>query len=78
MKLWRIAAETRQYAADDLSGAGAARHPGRWNDVGEPVLYTAPSISLAVLETAEPAKRAVRKRARRKPVRSASRRRTRR
>lgn len=52
MKLWRIAAETRQYAADDLSGAGAARHPGRWNDVGEPVLYTAPSISLAVLETA--------------------------
>jgi RES domain-containing protein len=52
VKLWRIAAETRQYAADDLSGAGAARHPGRWNDVGEPVLYTAPSISLAVLETA--------------------------
>lgn len=52
MKLWRIAAETRQYPADDRSGAGAARNPGRWNDVGEPVLYTAPSISLAVLETA--------------------------
>ena len=52
MKLWRIAAETRQYAADDLSGAGAARSPGRWNDVGEPVLYAAPSIALAVLETA--------------------------
>lgn len=52
MKLWRIAAETRQYAADDLSGSGAAKHPGRWNDVGEPVLYAAPSIALAVLETA--------------------------
>ncbi len=52
MKLWRIAAETRLYRADDLSGAGAAKSPGRWNDIGEPVLYTAPAISLAVLETA--------------------------
>ncbi|MDN8616578.1 RES family NAD+ phosphorylase [Variovorax ginsengisoli] len=52
MKLWRIAADTRKYRADDLSGAGAAKNPGRWNDAGEPVLYTAPTISLAVLETA--------------------------
>lgn len=52
MKLWRIAAETRLYRADDLSGAGAAKSPGRWNDIGEPVVYTAPAISLAVLETA--------------------------
>ncbi|MDM0024574.1 RES family NAD+ phosphorylase [Variovorax saccharolyticus] len=52
MKLWRIAADTRNYRADDLSGAGAAKNPGRWNDAGEPVLYTAPTISLAVLETA--------------------------
>lgn len=52
MKLWRIAAETRRYGADDLSGAGAARHPGRWNDDGQPVLYAAPSIAIAVLETA--------------------------
>ena len=52
MKLWRIAAETRQYQADDLSGAGAARNPGRWNRPGEQVLYTAPTLSLAVLETA--------------------------
>ena len=52
MKLWRIAADTRQYPADDLSGAGAARSPGRWNHTGEAVIYSAPAISLAVLETA--------------------------
>lgn len=52
MNLWRIAAETRKYPADDLSGAGAAKHPGRWNDDGEAVLYTATSLALAVLETA--------------------------
>lgn len=52
MKLWRIAAETRDYKADDLSGGGSARHPGRWNDYGQPVIYCAPSIAIAVLETA--------------------------
>lgn len=52
MILWRIAAETRTYSADDLSGAGAAHSPGRWNDSGERVLYTAPTIAIAVLETA--------------------------
>ena len=52
MILWRIAAQTRQYAADDLSGAGAAKSPGRWNDDGQPVLYTAPTVAIAVLETA--------------------------
>lgn len=52
MILWRIAADTRAYRADDLSGAGAAKSPGRWNDAGQPVLYTAPTIALAVLETA--------------------------
>ena len=52
MKLWRIAADTRQYRADDLSGGGAARRPGRWNDTGEAVIYAAPTISIAVLETA--------------------------
>jgi RES domain-containing protein len=50
--LWRIAADTRHYSADDLSGAGAARSPGRWNDDGQAVLYAAPTIALAALETA--------------------------
>lgn len=52
MRLWRIAAETRKYSADDLSGAGAANSPGRWNDNKEPVIYSAPTIAMAVLETA--------------------------
>ena len=52
MKLWRIAAETRRYAATDLSGAGAAAAPGRWNDAQQAVVYSAPTIALAVLETA--------------------------
>lgn len=52
MILWRIAAETRQYRAEDLSGSGAAKNPGRWNESGQPVLYTAPTIAIAVLETA--------------------------
>lgn len=52
MKLWRIAASTRSYAADDLSGAGAAKSPGRWNADWEPVVYCAAMASLAVLETA--------------------------
>ncbi len=52
MRAWRIAAETRRYTSDDLSGAGAAKAPGRWNNDGEPVVYAADSIALAVLETA--------------------------
>ena len=52
MILWRIAAETRSYPATDLSGDGAAKNPGRWNEERQPVLYTAPTIAIAVLETA--------------------------
>lgn len=52
MRLWRIAAETRKYTADDLSGGGAAANPGRWNDENEPIVYCAPTIAMAVLETA--------------------------
>src|SRR5205814_9569029 len=52
MILWRIATETREYRAIDLSGAGAARYPGRWNAEKEPVVYCAPTIAIAVLETA--------------------------
>lgn len=52
MKLWRVATETRLYSATDLSGAGAAKYPGRWNDDGEPLVYAATSVALAALETA--------------------------
>lgn len=52
MILWRIAADTRKYSADDLSGTGAAASPGRWNESGQAILYTAPTIAIAVLETA--------------------------
>ncbi len=52
MRLWRIAAETRAYRADDLSGTGAAINPGRWNDHDQRVIYAAPTIAIAVLETA--------------------------
>ena len=52
MILWRIAAETRRTAASDLSGGGAAASPSRWNDHKQAVMYAAPSIAIAVLETA--------------------------
>lgn len=52
IKLWRIAAETKEYKANDISGGGAAKHPGRWNAGGEHVVYSAITLSLAVLETA--------------------------
>ncbi len=40
------------YPATDLSGGGAAKNPGRWNNDKEPVVYSAPTIAMAVLETA--------------------------
>jgi RES domain-containing protein len=52
MNLWRIASETRTYRADDLSGVGARVRPGRWNDHRQPAVYAAPTIAMAVLETA--------------------------
>lgn len=52
MILFRIAAVGKSYGADDKSGAGAARSPGRWNLENEFVLYCAPARSMAVLETA--------------------------
>lgn len=52
MRLWRLATETRKYPANDLSGSGAAVSPGRWNNENEPIVYCAPTIAMAVLETA--------------------------
>lgn len=48
---WRIATDTPDYLADDLSGKGAERTGGRWNRAGLPVVYAASSIALACLET---------------------------
>lgn len=39
-----------KYAATAFTGEGAALYPGRWNRRGERMVYTAGSISLAVLE----------------------------
>lgn len=49
--VWRIAADTPGYTADDLSGEGAKRTGGRWNRAGLPVLYTSETRALACLET---------------------------
>jgi RES domain-containing protein len=49
--LWRIASDTRNYTADDITGAGAKATGGRWNRQGNAVLYSATNISLAILET---------------------------
>ncbi len=49
--LWRIAADTPGYAADDATGTGAQRSGARWNRKGTAVLYAATSRALACLET---------------------------
>jgi RES domain-containing protein len=49
--VWRIATDTPDYGADDLSGKGAERTGGRWNRNGTPLIYTSTSIALACLET---------------------------
>ncbi len=51
MWAWRIATDTPDYVADDLTGAGAKNTGGRWNRPGLPVLYCADTPSLACLET---------------------------
>lgn len=48
---WRIATDTPDYEADDLTGAGAKKTGGRWNEPGTPMLYTSESRALACLET---------------------------
>lgn len=49
--VWRIAAVTLSYSADDLSGAGAKASGGRWNSAGMAVCYGSESIALALHET---------------------------
>ena len=51
VSLWRMATETRACTADDLSGTGARLSGGRWNSQGVPMVYSASSVSLALLET---------------------------
>jgi RES domain-containing protein len=47
---WRITRAKYDKITDAFSGAGAAQYPGRWNGAGVPVVYTASSIALGVLE----------------------------
>ncbi len=49
VRAWRLVHE--RWADDALSGEGARRYPGRWNRAGEPVVYLADSLALAILET---------------------------
>ena len=51
MILWRIASQGLTWMANDLSGTGGARNPGRRNSRERPIVYTSSSISLACLET---------------------------
>jgi RES domain-containing protein len=48
---WCIASQGLTWSANDLSGNGSARHPGRWNSHDRPILYSSSSIALACLET---------------------------
>lgn len=47
MRVWRIAREVYPL----LDGEGARRWGGRWNSPGTPIVYTASSSALAVLES---------------------------
>jgi RES domain-containing protein len=49
--VWRIVADTPDYTADGLTGAGAKATGGRWNRRGVALLYCAENIALACMET---------------------------
>lgn len=49
--IWRIAVESKDYPAGDLSGAGAGKTGGRWNSPGTAIVYCSSNIALAALET---------------------------
>lgn len=48
---WRIATDTKDCSADDMSATGAKKAGGRWNAEGTPVVYASTSIAPAGLET---------------------------
>jgi RES domain-containing protein len=48
MLVWRLT--RKAHSAEPLNGEGAKRFGGRWNHVGNAVVYTSASLSLAVLE----------------------------
>ena len=50
-EVWRIAPDTPDYEADDLSGKGAEKTGGRWNRKGVAMLYCSSTVALACLET---------------------------
>jgi RES domain-containing protein len=52
VRLARIGSTGPSWRPEDMSGTGASLQPGRWNRLGERVVYAAPSLALAVLETA--------------------------
>ncbi|TAE79637.1 MAG: RES domain-containing protein [Bacteroidetes bacterium] len=49
MKVYRLA---KRAFRDDLTGSGAEKYGGRWNNIGTSMLYTCEHRSLAVLEVA--------------------------
>lgn len=48
MIVWRLT--KARYASEAFRGEGARRHAGRWHPEGVPVVYTASSRALAVVE----------------------------
>lgn len=51
VEIWRIAADTPDFGAEDLAGRGAELTGGRWNRKGTPLVYASASRALAGLET---------------------------
>lgn len=49
MLVWRIC--KKRYAASAFSGEGGLYAPGRWHHLGQRIVYTSQSLSLATLET---------------------------
>jgi hypothetical protein len=53
VRVWRIAKHTKDFKPEDLSGAGTTAVGGRWNGVGQPVVYARTSIALCTQEKLE-------------------------